>query len=44
MCIRDRCGATNSAGGCQDSWKLVIDFAAQAIQIKGVYDAAKKGC
>ena len=40
----DWCGATNSAGGCQDSWKLVIDFAAQAIQIKGVYDAAKKGC
>ncbi|MBK7582265.1 MAG: hypothetical protein IPI67_18920 [Myxococcales bacterium] len=40
----DWCAATNSAGGCQDSWKLVIDFAAQAINIKGVYDATKGGC
>lgn len=40
----DWCSKTNSAGGCQDSWKLVIDFAAQAIKIKGVYDSAKNGC
>ncbi|MFO0569825.1 MAG: hypothetical protein U0263_29515 [Polyangiaceae bacterium] len=40
----DWCSTTNSAGGCQDSWRLVIDFAAQAIDIKGVYDAAKSGC
>jgi hypothetical protein len=38
----DWCSTTNSAGGCQDSWKLVIDFAAQAIDIKGVYDGS--GC
>lgn len=37
----DWCAATNSAGGCEDSWKLVIDFAAQAIEIGGVYG---QGC
>ena len=33
----DWCSTTNSAGGCQDAWRLVIDVAAQAIPIKGVY-------
>lgn len=37
----DWCAATNSADGCQDSWKLVIDFAAQAIDIDGVFG---QGC
>ncbi|MBE7480842.1 MAG: hypothetical protein HS104_12780 [Polyangiaceae bacterium] len=40
----DWCSTTNSAGGCQDSWKLVIDFAAQAIKVNGIYDGAKGGC
>lgn len=40
----DWCSTTNSAGGCQDSWKLSIGFAAQAIKIKGIYDEAKGGC
>ena len=33
----DWCSTTNSAGGCQDSWRLVIDFAAQAVSIGGEY-------
>lgn len=37
----DWCSTTNSAGGCQDSWRLVIDYAAQAIQIGGEYGS---GC
>jgi hypothetical protein len=40
----DWCSTTNSAGGCQDSWKLVIGFSAQAIDIKGNYSEAKGGC
>lgn len=37
----DWCSTTNSAGGCQDSWRLVIDVAAQAVPIGGDYGA---GC
>ncbi len=37
----DWCSTTNSAGGCQDSWRLVIDVAAQAIKINGDFGA---GC
>ncbi len=33
----DWCSTTNSADGCQDSWRLVIDVAAQAIPINGEY-------
>ncbi len=40
----DWCAATNSAGGCQDSWRLVIDIAAQAIDIKGSYDESSGTC
>jgi hypothetical protein len=40
----DWCSTTNSAGGCQDSWQLVIDYAAQAIKVKGNYDDAAGGC
>lgn len=40
----DWCASTNSAGGCQDSWRLVIDIAAQAIKIRGDYDAASNTC
>jgi hypothetical protein len=40
----DWCSTTNSAGGCQDSWRLVIDIAAQAIDIRGDYDAATNTC
>ncbi|MBI3201490.1 MAG: hypothetical protein HYZ29_08105 [Myxococcales bacterium] len=40
----DWCSMTNSAGGCQDAWRLVIDFAAQAIKINGVFDSSKNGC
>ncbi len=37
----DWCSTTNSAGGCQDSWRLVIDYAAQAIEIGGQFGS---GC
>jgi hypothetical protein len=40
----DWCSTTNSAGGCQDSWRLVIDVAAQAIDINGNYDPANGNC
>jgi hypothetical protein len=40
----DWCSTTNSADGCQDSWKLVIDFAAQAIKVNGVYGSGTGGC
>lgn len=40
----DWCSTTNSEGGCQDSWRLVIDIAAQAIDIRGNYDAATNTC
>ncbi|HMR04169.1 MAG TPA: hypothetical protein PKA88_00260 [Polyangiaceae bacterium] len=33
----DWCSTTNSAGGCQDSWRVVIDFAAHAVKIGGEY-------
>jgi hypothetical protein len=40
----DWCSTTNSAGGCQDAWHLVINYAAQAIKVKGNYDPATGGC
>lgn len=33
----DYCSTTGTAGGCQDSWYLSIDFAAHAIPIKGTW-------
>jgi hypothetical protein len=40
----DWCAGTNSAGGCEDAWRLEIQFAAHAIRIRGEYDEASGGC